>query len=105
MTDDANLERNARELLRSGRLPRHRPNRLWGGFASGRERCVVCGEPISPGQVALEAEFRDGAATASHDFHVGCLSALESQWKRLEEEPESALSSRSEPHDQAKTGS
>jgi hypothetical protein len=69
--------------LRSNQLPRQRPDRLWGGLGSGRERCVICGEAVSADQVSVEAEFRDSGAPRSHEFHASCFWVLESQWNRL----------------------
>jgi hypothetical protein len=97
-TDDSILDRHVRELVRAGRLPRHRPHRLWGGFGSGREQCAVCGEPLSPRDTAIEAEFRDGGTSTSHEFHVGCFAVLESEWKRLDDQPGSGPSDRGHPH-------
>ena len=81
MTDDATLHDNAAGLLRSGRLPGYRPQRLWGGPASGRERCLVCGEPIRAGEIILEADF-GGPTTDS--FHVNCFAVLELEGNRLQ---------------------
>lgn len=80
MSDDVTLHHNARELLRSGRLPGYRPVRLWGGPGSGRDRCLVCGEPVRTDQLVFEAEFN---GTGSLFFHVTCFAVLEFEGSRL----------------------
>jgi hypothetical protein len=85
MGDDDPLDRHVRELLRSGKLPRHGPERLWGGFGSGQERCIICGELVSAGQVSVEAEFRNGGAPRNHEFHAGCFWAVQAHWERLDD--------------------
>jgi hypothetical protein len=104
MSDDTTLHRHVRELLASGRLPQRRPDRVWGGMGAGRERCVVCGELVSTGQTALEAEFRDGDGSRSHALHVPCFWALESQWERLDHQQKSAVSSSGDSPGRAPTG-
>jgi hypothetical protein len=83
MIDDENLPEKVRELLRSGRLPAHSPHRVWGGPGSGRERCLVCGEMVSPQEVAIEAEFNSANGLISLDFHGRCFRVLESEWRRF----------------------
>jgi hypothetical protein len=84
MSDDAMLHDNARELLRSGRLPGYRPHRLWGGPGSGRDRCLVCGEPVRADQIVLEAEFDSADRARTFFFHVTCFAVLESEGRRVQ---------------------
>jgi hypothetical protein len=83
MSDDENMLEKVRELLRSGRLPAHSPDRVWGGPGSGRERCLICGDMVSPQDIAIEAEFNSGDGLSSLDFHGRCFRILESEWRRL----------------------
>lgn len=101
MSANPKLDEKACELLRSGRLPRQRPHRLWGGRGSGRERCLVCGDPILAAQTALEVDFRNGHGWISHEFHVGCFWALDSQWERLGDQPNGTPSTSDEPQGEA----
>jgi hypothetical protein len=82
MIDDENMPETVRELLRSGRLPAHSPDRVWGGHGSGQERCRVCGDMVSPQEIAIEAEFNRDEGLSSLDFHGRCFRALESEWRR-----------------------
>ena len=56
MPDEKILRAKAREVVRAGKLPSRRPDRTWGGPGVGAP-CSVCGEPITPLQLELEAQF------------------------------------------------
>ena len=84
MSDDASMPEKVRELLRSGRLPAHCPDRVWGGPGSGQDRCRICGDILSPQQVVIEAEFKSPRGSSSLDFHWRCFALLESEWRRFE---------------------
>jgi hypothetical protein len=83
MSDDENMLEKVRELLRSGRLPARSPDRVWGGHGSGRERCLICGDMVSPQEIAIEAEFNSADGSSSLDFHGRCFRVLESEWRRF----------------------
>jgi hypothetical protein len=83
MSDDANVPEKVHELLRSGRLPAHAPDRVWGGPGSGRERCLVCGAMLSSEEIAFEAEFDSADGPSSLEFHERCFGVLESEWRRF----------------------
>jgi hypothetical protein len=74
------LRELAREALRAGKLPNRRPDWLWGGPAHGVD-CSVCGQPVSPGETAFEAEFGDprqpAATRTAYSFHVRCFATWE----------------------------
>jgi hypothetical protein len=78
-------DERARELIRNGSLAGRRPNRIWGGPASGAMACLVCGVAIKRGEVALEVEFTrgDGDTGPNPHFHVRCFSALEAELRNL----------------------
>jgi hypothetical protein len=86
MSDDATLRETARELLRAGKLPNRRPNRIWGGPGIGASQCMLCGGAIAPHEVVLEVEFarEDAARAPNPHFHVRCFSALEAELRKLE---------------------
>jgi hypothetical protein len=81
MSDDALLHEKARELIRAGKLPSRRPERVWGGSGFGGSHCALCGVRIRPDEIALEVEVRnaDGARTSYSHLHVHCFSVLESE--------------------------
>jgi hypothetical protein len=65
MNDKATLREKAREAIQCGKLPAMKPSRPWGGPGSGTP-CSVCGEPVKPGQMEPEIEYRrDGETLAS----------------------------------------
>jgi hypothetical protein len=79
MSDQAILREKARELIRAGRLPSRRPERLWGGIGFGGSRCVLCGAPVRYDEIALQLEVKggNGAGVTYPHLHVRCFSALE----------------------------
>ncbi len=97
MSDNATLRQKARSLLRSGQLPARPPDCVWGGQASGSERCLVCGDVIAADQVVWEAEFVSASGASRHFFHVFCYRVLESPWRgeKVRLEKQSALRVRS----------
>lgn len=80
MPDEASLRAEAREAIRTGRLPNRRPDRIWGGPGIGA-RCAVCGEPVTHDQFESEIQFAlEGGAEARLDrfhLHVRCFAAWE----------------------------
>ena len=80
--DQSTLNERTREALRIGKLPKGRPDRIWGGPAPGVE-CSVCGRNLSPGDTSLEAEFADPlqptAGRIAYTFHVQCFATWEQE--------------------------
>jgi hypothetical protein len=77
--DEQPLREEAREALRSGRLPNRRPDRTWGGHGVGAE-CAVCGLPVTAQQMEFEIQFsHDGDKPGLDKFHVHlrCFAAWE----------------------------
>jgi hypothetical protein len=63
------LHTKAREAMRAGNLPLRSPDRLWGGPATG-DRCAVCGDSTTPGEIALEIEFTRASEAGRTSYHV-----------------------------------
>jgi hypothetical protein len=89
MSDDINLREKARELLRAGKLPSRRPDRIWGAQGFGGVKCMLCGADVGPGEAVLEVKFIGGGSdpdpgAANPHFHVRCFSALELELRNLE---------------------
>lgn len=94
MTDEKRLRALARAALQAGRLPKVRPERIWGGPGAGA-RCAVCDGTIDRDQSEFELEFagKIGGEPAPSPFsdehaggtfaeggyhlHVGCFAAWE----------------------------
>jgi hypothetical protein len=75
MPDEPLLREKAREAIRSKKLPTRRPDRTFGGAGSGAP-CSVCGEPVTPGQMEMEVEYRhEGARVDNYHMHLRCFSA------------------------------
>jgi hypothetical protein len=54
--DEDILRDKARAVVQSGKLPRCRPDRTWGGPGVGAE-CAVCGLPVAQDELELEIQF------------------------------------------------
>ena len=79
MPDEARLREQAREAMRSGRLPAKPQDRMWGGPGLG-VRCVVCDLAITKDQLEMQIEFgHDGAKPGidAYHLHVRCFAAWE----------------------------
>jgi hypothetical protein len=79
VNDEGALREKAREAVQSGKLTALKPSRTWGGPGSGTP-CSVCGEPVRPGQMELEIEYRrDGDAPGLDNYrlHVRCFAVWE----------------------------
>jgi hypothetical protein len=77
MPDESTLRAKAREVVRTGRLPNRRPDRMWGGPGVDAP-CTICGEPVTKTQLEFEIQFAfDGAEPGLEKFHahVRCFSA------------------------------
>jgi hypothetical protein len=78
VSDEPALRRQAREAIRSGKLPGRRPTGVWGGPGTGAS-CAVCGQSVGRGGLELELEFREAEAADSdiHHLHLRCFAAWE----------------------------
>ena len=78
MSDESVLRARAREAMKTGNLPKHRPERLWGGPGSGAS-CAVCGEIVGTDDVELEFQFgsAEGPEAANCHVHARCFAAWE----------------------------
>jgi hypothetical protein len=73
------LREKARAGVRSGKLPRRRPDRTWGGPGVGA-LCAVCELPVTQAEMEFEIQFtRDGSNPGLDKFHVHirCFAAWE----------------------------
>jgi hypothetical protein len=94
MSDEPLLRAKAREVVRTGKLPSRRPDRIWGGPGAG-ELCAICGEPISRDQLEFEILFaRDGVDLRPDRFHthVRCFAAWELERAKDGDSGQSVLS-------------
>ena len=70
MPDELKLRYQARAVIRSGRLPLRKPDRMFGGPGSGAV-CPVCDELAAKKELELEIEFdRHGVVDRFH-LHPG----------------------------------
>lgn len=79
MPDETVLRTQAREAIRTGRLPSRRPDRTWGGPGVGMV-CAVCGEAVTKAQMEMQVEFRHDGSNPGLDIfhiHVRCFAAWE----------------------------
>jgi hypothetical protein len=85
MPDEPTLQEQAREAIRSGQMPGVLPSRAFGSPGSGNP-CAVCGDPVKPGQMQIELEFRRllGAerGLSNYHLHVRCFAAWEFERER-----------------------
>jgi hypothetical protein len=82
---EADLRRAARNRIANGRLPRHVPERSWGGNGTGRI-CALCDEPITPDEIEIELEsWIDGEGLRTFQFHGAC----HLMWERCARDGES----------------
>ena len=86
MPDEPILRAQAREAIRSGRLPSRKADRVFGESGS-RVTCAVCAELITPDQPEIEIEFRRHGAQPGLDryfLHVRCFAAWELERTKIE---------------------
>ena len=79
MPDEPRLRDQAREVIKSGKLPARSPDRTWGGPGVGAP-CSVCGLPVKKDELEFEIQFaRDGDNPGLDKFHVHirCFAAWE----------------------------
>lgn len=70
--DTKDLVRLSLVRLRSGQLPRSTPDQEFGGLGSDTA-CDLCGEPITPREIAIEAVYSDAGELF---FHPACMNAV-----------------------------
>jgi hypothetical protein len=82
MDEENLLRQKAREAIRGGKLPSHRPVRTWGGPGSAT-CCAVCGETVLPDEMEYELQFAAGGdescGARPYHVHVRCYRAWESE--------------------------
>ncbi len=79
MSDESILRERAREVIRTGKLPSRRPDRMWGGPGADAH-CAVCGTTVPRAQVEFEIEFfenGDESKVDKYHVHVRCFSVWE----------------------------
>jgi hypothetical protein len=92
MSDEPRLREQAREAVRSGKIPGRRQDRTWGGPGVGAP-CSVCGKPVSKHEMELEIQFaRNGDASGLDKFnlHVRCFAAWEFERNKVDGAPPGA---------------
>lgn len=75
------LRQQAREAIRTGKLPARVQDRTLGGPGTGAT-CAVCGGPITPNMTELELEFEHHSAMPGADsyrLHHLCFAAWDSE--------------------------
>lgn len=82
--DDRDLRRSARAAIKQQLLPDYAPRHTWGGPGNG-SRCPVCGNTLTPDDMAFELEFATPADTPSLNcqLHVRCSKAWEAERESL----------------------
>ena len=78
MGEESVLPAGAGYVMKTGKLPEHRPERMWGGPSSGAS-CAICGKAIGAGEVEFELQFASdgGSGTANYHVHARCFAAWE----------------------------
>ncbi len=79
MPDEPRLREQAREVIKSGKLPSRNPDRTWGGPGVG-VTCSVCEKPVTKDQLEFEVQFaRDGdnPGLDKYHVHIRCFAAWE----------------------------
>jgi hypothetical protein len=66
----------AREVVRTGKLPTRRPDRVWGGRGDGAE-CSICNARVKHDELEFELEFIWGEDERTHHMHLDCFAAWE----------------------------
>jgi hypothetical protein len=79
MSNEAEARQLARKALKAKAIPRHDPDRTWGGTGVGIA-CTICGQPVTVSQMEYELQFaHDGASPGLDRFHLHlrCFAAWE----------------------------
>lgn len=80
---ESELREVARELIARGRLPRHAPNRVWGGTGSGLP-CALCGKVIPAAEVEYETDSSVDGSIRTFHFHFVCHAAWQLECLRAD---------------------
>lgn len=73
------LREAARRAIRSGAVPGHRAERIWGGLGTGA-RCAVCKVKVPQDDIELEVEFIvDEGRSRSLHMHQRCYASWEAE--------------------------
>jgi hypothetical protein len=89
MNNDAILRQKAHQAIQAGKLPRCRPQRMWGGWGTGA-CCMICDKPVGRDEVEYELQFardHDGSDGANSHVHILCLAAWEAVCRNFEAAP------------------
>jgi len=78
MSDERALRAQARQAMKLGSLPEHRPEHIWGGLGSGAS-CALCGKGIGPEDMEFELQYasNEHCGSGNYHVHVSCFSAWE----------------------------
>ncbi len=80
------LHDRARELVKTGYLPRSAPDNVYGGYGTDRS-CQLCGLLIRQTEIEYELEFMTSVDGSSHKrvvwFHLACHAIWEYERKQL----------------------
>ena len=78
MSDEQALRTLARAEMETGRLPKHGPERIWGGPGGGAP-CALCGKTIGNEEMEFELQFssNEDPRWGSYHVHVPCFAAWE----------------------------
>lgn len=104
--DVSRLRDKARGAIRAGQLPNRRPGRIWGGPGGTGPDCAVCGEPVTREELGYEVEFapaKGSISAVTHQFHVPCFAAWETELQDVPEGPDRTRG-RASPNGPAATG-
>ena len=87
MPNEDEVRALARQVLRNTKIPRHDPDRTWGGPGVDMP-CTICGKRVTRDQLEYELQFsHDGANPGLDRFHmhIRCFSAWEMERTKLED--------------------
>ena len=79
MPDEPMLREKARAAIQSGKLPRAKPDRTFGGAGSNM-LCPVCEQSVTPDQREIELEYNRHGTNPGLDryyLHPRCFAAWE----------------------------
>lgn len=80
MPPEEHLRDLARQAITADKIPRHRPDRLWGGPGIGAS-CAICAHSVLPDDMEFEVHWvRDRGGGPYLDLlhvHVRCFAAWE----------------------------
>lgn len=78
------LREQAREAIRSSKLPSQPPDRNFVRHGRSGTACPVCAELVKHGQVEMDIQFRrPGLGWDCYHLHLRCFAAWESERAKL----------------------